>query len=167
MAIPAFIAVRLHAAAYTALSAKAAAAGLEVADYAQVVLLRDVGDAIDDKAVGAALIAESELKVEAARLARECSPPEAFDPHATLRVFRAIRLDARLSALYRSAIGQADAFGRGNAQKARVNRAIGSTVKAALDAASTDPSGHTTKVEISGEFCFSYTLLHPNADRAR
>jgi len=161
MPTPAFIAVRLHAAAFSALAARAASAGLEVADYAQGVLLRDVRDAIDDQGVAAALLAEAGLKAAAARLAREISPPEAFDPHATLKVFRAIRLDENLSADYLTAIGADDPYARGNAQKARVNRAIGSTVKTALGAESTDADGHTTKVEISGEFCFSYTLLYP------
>lgn len=161
MATPAFIAVRLHGDAYRALAAKAAAAGLEIADYAQVILMNDIADAIPDRRMAQALLAENELKLAAARLAREASPPHAFDPHATLTVFRAIRLDPRLAQRYAAAIGHGDPFGRGNALKARVNRAIGSTVKAALRAASVDAAGTATKVEVSGEYCFSYTVLHP------
>jgi hypothetical protein len=153
------ISVRLHEAALEALVEMAAAAGLEAADYAQTILLRHVEPAIKRRNLAAILLAEAEIKLKASELARRLSPPRKFDPHVTLKVFQAIRQDADLRALYLAAIGGGEGFERGNPLKARVNRAIGSTVKAALGASSTDADGRTTKVEITGEFCFSYTLL--------
>lgn len=144
----------------TALATQAAEQGLEAADYAQTILLRQVESAISDRSVAKMLIAEADVKAGAALLARQISPPEGFDPHVTLAVFRAIRSDPAMHNTYLTAIGGGTGFERGNPQKARVNRAVGSTVKAAVRASSSDSQGRVTKVEISGEFCFSYTLLH-------
>lgn len=149
--------LRLPKEVFAALVDQATAEGLEVADYAQTAILRHVTNGQGHRNVFDQLLAEADLKSNVADIARRLSPPEAFDQHITLKVFREIR--EKIPDLYLTAIGGGTGFERGNPQKAKVNRAIGSTVKAALGASSADREGRVTKVEVSGEFCFSYTLL--------
>jgi len=151
--------LRLPEQVFCALVDQARDEGLEVADYAQTAILRHVASRSGDRNKFDQLLAEADLKAKAAEIARRVSPPNAFDQHVTLKVFREIR--EKIPDLYLTAIGGGTGFERGNPQKAKLNRAIGSTVKAALGASSTDGEGRVTKVEVSGEFCFSYTLLWP------
>jgi len=155
------ISVRLHEGVLRALTAEAARRGFEVADFAQMVLQEHIAPALEDRDLAERLVAEAEIKEAAARLAREFSPANAFDPHVTLKVFQCIRERPNLLRAYLKAIGGGTGYERGNHRKARLNRAIGSTVRTAVGASSTANTGNVMSVTVSGELCFSYTVLHP------
>lgn len=153
--------LRLKPTVRRALDRMASGAGQDVADYAATVLSEHAASAIDDVEVVEQIRAEAELKRTAGELARRLSPPGRFDPDVTLAVFRAIRIDGRLAALYRAAIGSGDGFERNNPAKARVNRTLGGICKAVSGGSSKGPDGAVTMVQVTGEFCFTYTRLHP------
>lgn len=153
--------IRLKPMVTRALERMASGAGQDVADYAATVLSEHAAAAINDAKAVEQIKAEADLKRAAAELARRLSPPGRFDPDVTLAVFRSIRADERLAALYRAAIGSADGFERNNPDKARVNRIIGGICKAVSGGSSKGPDGAVAMVQVSGEFCFTYTRLHP------
>lgn len=153
--------LRLKPAVARALERLASGAGQDVADYAATVLSEHAAPAIDDAEALKQIRAEVDLKRAAAELARRLSPPGRFNPDVTLAVFRAIRTDERLATLYRAAIGSGDGFERNNPAKARINRIVGGICKAVADGSSKGPDGAVAMVQVSGEFCFTYTRLHP------
>jgi hypothetical protein len=155
--------IRLEPIVADALRDKAGRLGQEPADYAAGVLTRAVLDVIEEKDQAAArrLQAELEIKAWAIDHARRLSPVGAFDPNVTLKVFQAIRTDDGRRHLYLRAIGDRPSEERGNPIKARINRSLGSMIKAAVGAEVEDINGNPVKVQVSGEFIFSYTLLKP------
>lgn len=161
------VGLRLKPAVTRALERMATDAGQDMADYVATVLSEHAAPAMDDDLAVAQIRAEAEIKRAAASLAWRLSPPDAFDPDVTLAVFRAIRGDCRLAALYRAAIGSEDGFERNNPAKARVNRTLGGICKAVCGGSSKGPDGGVTMVQVAGEFCFTYTRLHPPAPGGR
>lgn len=160
--------IRLEPAAAHALGVKAARAGHEPADYAAGLITEALLDVIREgsQAVAQRLQAELEIKACAIALARQLSPPGAFDPNVTLKVFQTIRTDERLNRLYLRAIGDRPGDERGNPIKARINRSLGAIVKTAVQAEVETIGTSPVKVQVSGEFIFSYTLLKPGNDEA-
>ncbi|WFU80748.1 hypothetical protein QA645_41100 [Bradyrhizobium sp. CIAT3101] len=77
----------------------------------------------------------------------------------TLRVFRRIKEDASLSETYVRVIGGRAPDERGNPTKARLNRSIGAANKAALGASFRMNGDKAAKVQVGGEYIFSYTPL--------
>jgi hypothetical protein len=153
--------LRLKPAVRRALEGMASSSGQDVADYAAAILSEHAVSAIDDAEAVEQIRAEAELKRAAADLVRRLCPSNRFDPDVTLAVFRAMRTDGRLAALYRAAIGSGDGFERNNPAKARVNRTLGGICKAVSGGSSKGPDGAVTMVQVSSEFCFTYTRLHP------
>jgi hypothetical protein len=155
--------IRLETAVSLALAAMAEQKGQEVADYAAGVLIEHVLPAIkrNDPAAAKRLQAEMEVKAEAIELAKNLSPARAFDPNVTFKVFQAIRTNNRLQRLYLRAIGDRPGDERGNHIKARINRSLGAAIKIAVDATPKMIGGNPVKVQVTGEFIFSYTLLAP------
>jgi uncharacterized protein (DUF1778 family) len=153
--------LRLKPAVRRALERMASSSGQDVADYAATVLSEHAASAIGDAEAMEQIRAEAGLKRAAADLVRRLSPPGRFDPDITLAVFRAIRTEGRLATLYCAAIGSGDGFERNNPAKARVNRTLGGICKAVSGGSSKAPDGAVAMVQVSGEFCFTYTRLHP------
>jgi hypothetical protein len=155
--------VRLEPAVGQALAAMAEQKGQEVADYAAGVLTEHVLPMIEksDPAAAKRLQAEQEMKAEAIDLAKKLSPARGFDPNVTLKVFQAIRTDDKLRRLYLRAIGDRPGNERGNPIKARINRSLGAAIKTAVNATPETINGNPVKVQVTGEFIFSYTLLAP------
>lgn len=152
--------LRLKPVVTRALGQMADGAGQDLADYLATVLSEHAAPAIDDAAAVAQILAEADLKRAVAALARRLSPPGRLDPDVTLAVFRALRAHKELKGLYLAAIGSRDGMERNNPAKARVNRTIGGICKAVSGGSSKAPDGAVTMVQVSGEFCFSYTRLH-------
>jgi hypothetical protein len=107
------------------------------------------------------LDAELEVKDAAIEFAKDQTKQNGFAPDITLQVFRHIRQKDALRECYSRAIGNRPGDDRGNWTKARINRAIGASVKAALAAASQTMGGNPLKVQVTGEFIRSYTPLEP------
>jgi len=158
--------IRVEPVVHKALEKVAGQRGQEPADYAADVLtqhfLTDLDEATADR-----LRAELDLKKAVIERARELSPKSDFDPDVTLKVFQWIKADPELRSLYERAIGGRPGDARGNHIKARVNRTLGATIKRAVDAASQTMDGGPAKVQVSGEFIFSYTMLEPNKTKDR
>ncbi len=161
--------VRLETVVADALRFKAASAGQEAADYAASLLTEGLMDVIRAADAGAArrLQAELEIKARAIMLARQFSPADRFDPNVTLKVFQAIRHSGDLNEIYIRAIGGKPGNERGNPIKARINRSLGAIVKTAVQADVETIGDNPVKVQVSGEFIFSYTLLKPSSGKAR
>jgi hypothetical protein len=152
--------VRLEPVVSEALANKAQSKGQEVADYAADLLTNHVlGDVRKiDPSVGKRLTAEIEVKAKAIAMARRITKRR-FDPNVTLKVFQEIKTDGDLRSLYRRAIGGGPGDERGNHVKARINRSLGAAIKTAIGATPVKTNGKPVKVQVSGEYIFSYTLL--------
>ncbi|QQN62168.1 hypothetical protein JIR23_21495 [Bradyrhizobium diazoefficiens] len=156
--------IRLDPAVSEALARAALAAGQETADYAGDIIAHNVLDEIRKTEPDAAqrLQAEIEIKAEAIAYARRFvhDNPDVDNSDITLKVFRHIRQDERLNPKYSRAIGGRPADERGNHTKARINRSLGAAIKTALRATPRMERGKPAKVQVTGEFIFSYTPLN-------
>jgi hypothetical protein len=153
--------VRIRPAVGDALERMARDAGQELADYAAMVLTEHAVAAIKDEELLSQLRAEVAIKRAAAEIARRLSPPDRFNPDVTLGVFQEIRGDKGLAELYRAAIGGGTGFERNNPTKARINRTIGSICRVVSGGSSKGPNGEVMTVQVTGEFCQTYTRLSP------
>jgi hypothetical protein len=148
-----------------ALAFKAAAAGQDPVDFVTDLVTRTVRDAMQDKEAARRVDARLALKAKVVALARRLSPPEAFDPDVTLKVFQAIRNDPELLGLYTTAAGGDITLRGQNTAKAILNRELGGLVKSAVGAEIQVVEGTQSpvKVQLSSadkkELMFSYTRL--------
>lgn len=160
--LPDQLTIRLEGAVAAALAIKAAHAGQEPADFATDAIARAVRDAMPDQNAGRRLDAELALKARVIELARRLSPPSAFDPDVTLKVFQTIGADPDLRQLYVAAVGRSLNERGQHTDKSRINREIGATVKSALGARIQTIDGiHPVKVQVSKQLMYSYTRLQP------
>lgn len=155
--------IRLEPAVGEALARAAQTHGQETADYVADIVSRTVLDELRETEpdVARRLSAEIDIKGEAIRIARHLAETEAHPDNSdvTLRVFRRIKENTSLSETYVRAIGGRAPDKRGNPTKARLNRSIGAAIKAALSANSRMNGDKPAKVQVGGEYIFSYTPL--------
>jgi hypothetical protein len=157
--------IRLEAAVAEALAAAAQRKGQEVADFATDILTEHVIKSGDlrkiDPSAEKRLTAEIEVTARAIAFARELTK-RSFYPDVTLRVFQEIKANDELRTLYLRAIGGRSGDERGNAIKARINRSLGASIKTAVGARTVKSAGgEAKKVQVFGEFIFSYSELAP------
>jgi hypothetical protein len=150
------VTLRMHTAVHQALAQRAREKGQELADYTVDQLARLVRDDLDHDERDR-LDAELEVKDAAIEYAKDHK--EGFAPDITLEIFKHIEKDDHLRKRYYRAIGNRPGDDRGNWTKARINRAIGAAIKAALGATSQTIGGNPVKVQVAGAYIRSYTPL--------
>jgi hypothetical protein len=152
------ITLRIEPDVSDALAKKASYEGQEVADYAADILIKHFLPEVQKTSIALhdRLQAEIDVKTWAISKAREIGK-RVVDPNVTLKVFQALKADEYLRSLYLRAIG--DREEPGNPVKARVNRSLGAAIKTALRATAAKTEGNPLKVQVSGEFIFTYTQL--------
>lgn len=152
--------VRLPGAVDAALRESARQRGTDVGDLITDVLSRF---ALAERTLAAEeaerIRAELALKEQVRQMARELCAAS-FDPHVILRCFQRVRSDPTLLQLYGRAIG-GDPFARGQDAKARLNRTLGTVIRAAVGGNAAEDDGVRRTVAVEGELVQNYTPLRP------
>lgn len=161
--------IRLPLAVAVAVVREAKECGFEEADYLAHLIAQAVTPTLHNINPDAAkqVEAEAAIKVKAIDLARQLCPagaPAAAFADVTLRVFQRIRTDPALQSIYLQAIGNRPGDERGNPLKARLNRTLGASIKTAVDGRPQKVGGNPVKIQVSGEYIFSFTPLEPSSD---